>query len=182
LKPSKRAKNCCCLLAERINDFFGTKARGFKQYFWKDSDIREYDIIFDCVDNFETRIILSEKCKENKKYLISGGTSYNAGQVVCYNPNISRQTPAEFLGLYEIVDGRKSKEYVRDRASCRYQPEPSVIMSNQIIAGIMVDKFRKLDDGVVFYDAESDKRIEVINAKEKDIEGEQEFEPMTLRS
>jgi molybdopterin/thiamine biosynthesis adenylyltransferase len=152
-------------LAERINEIFKTKARGIKDYFTYKTSISDYDVLFDCVDNFETRIIMSEKCKENKKCLISGGTSYKAGQVVCYNPNISNQTPAELLDLYKIVDKRKIEDYRRNRASCTYQPDPSVIMSNQIIAGIMVDKFLtlynpdKCQQKIIYYDAESDKKI-----------------------
>ncbi|MEM4641093.1 MAG: ThiF family adenylyltransferase [Candidatus Pacearchaeota archaeon] len=150
-------------LAKRLNELFNTHARGIRGYFREDFNIKPYDVIFDCVDNFETRIVISEKCKKEGKLLISGGTSYKAGQVVVYNPKISEKTPAEFLGLYEIVDRRKIAEYQRVRASCSYQPNPSVIMSNEIIGGIMVDKFRAAIEGnniePVFYDAESEKKL-----------------------
>ncbi len=149
-------------LANRLNGLFGMKANGIKGYFRRETNIGKYDIIFDCVDNFETRIVTSEKCKEEGKRLISGGTSFKAGQVVVYNPKTTEKTPAEFLGLYEIVSKRKIEEYKRDRASCTYTPDPSVIMSNQIIGGLMVDKFRALLNGNVentFYDADSGKRL-----------------------
>jgi len=150
-------------LAERLNLMFGMKAKGIKGYFRRDTDISKYDAIFDCVDNFETRIITSERCKKENKILISGGTSHKAGQVIIYDPKTSGQTPAEFLGLYEIMGKRKVEEYKRVRASCTYRPDPSVIMSNQIIGGIMADKFRALmskeNPENAFYDAESGKRL-----------------------
>jgi len=154
------------VLAERISELFKIEAKGIKGYFTYDTPIKHYDVIFDCVDNFESRIVMSEKCKKEKKYLISGGTSYKAGQVVCYNPKTSKKTPAELLGLYEIVNVKKIENYKRDRASCTYQPDPSVIMSNQIIAGVMVDKLcsidKQIEQRIWFYDAESDKKIGIV--------------------
>ena len=67
------------------------------------------------------------------------------------------------LGLYDIVDERRVDEDQRERAACKHQPDPSVIMTNQIIAGCMVDSYRMLLDNIepanVFYDATSDERI-----------------------
>jgi molybdopterin/thiamine biosynthesis adenylyltransferase len=137
--------------------------RALMAYFDKETGIAPYDIVFDCVDNFETRIVLSEKCKAHGKTLISGGTSADEGQVVIYTPGKNESTPAQLLGLYDIVGKRETDSFQRERASCRYQPDPSVIMTNQIVAGFMVDAFRMLLNGQepvnVFYDATSDKRI-----------------------
>lgn len=154
-----KAKTLC----ERLNNLFGVDARAEVTYFRRDSDISRYDGVFDCVDNFETKIVLSEKCKEEKKVLISGGTSVDAGQVVVYDPTRGRGAPAEVLGLYEIVDRRQIETYQRERASCAYQPNPSVVMTNQIIAGFMVDSYRMLLEGQeatnIFYQSGSYKRI-----------------------
>ena len=150
-------------LSERLNDSFGIEVRRRVAYFGADTDISPYDVIFDCVDNFETEILLSEKCQAHDKVLISGGTSANAGQVVVYDPAQGARTPAELLGLYDIVGERRIETYERVRASCAYRPDPSVIMANQIIAGFMVDSYRMLLDGQkatnVFYDSTSDKKI-----------------------
>jgi hypothetical protein len=55
---------------------------------------------------------------------------------------------------------RKIEPVERARESCRYRPDPSVIMTNQVIAGLMVDTFRALLNGKtpenIFYDSESD--------------------------
>jgi molybdopterin/thiamine biosynthesis adenylyltransferase len=150
-------------LATRLNDFFRMNNRAEVAYFQRDTDLAPYDVVFDCVDNFETRIVLSEKCKGQGKILISGGTSAEAGQVVVYHPLQHAASPAELLGLYEIIGGRTVETPLRERASCVVQPDPSVVMTNQITAGFMVDSYRMLLDGQavsnIFYDSTSSERI-----------------------
>jgi molybdopterin/thiamine biosynthesis adenylyltransferase len=150
-------------LSTRLNTLFGIGSSAEIAYFDRNSSIESYDAVFDCVDNFETRIVLSEKCKKQKKILISGGTSPNAGQVVTYNPKDDGPTPAELLGMYGIVEKRHPETYQRERAACIYQPDPSVIMTNQIAAGFMVDSYRMLVDGQkpenVFYDSTSNTKF-----------------------
>lgn len=150
-------------LSRRLNRLYRTDNKALISYFDRETGIAPYDVVFDCVDNFETRIVLSEKCKAHGKPLISGGTSADAGQVVVYTPGKNGLTPSELLGLYDIVGKRNVDSSKRERASCRYQPDPSVIMTNQIVAGFMVDAFRILLNGQeplnLFYDAKSDKKI-----------------------
>lgn len=150
-------------LAQRLNDIFGIEAQGRVAPFARDSDISPCDVIFDCTDSFETRIVLSEKCQEAGKVLISGGTSAEAGQAVVYDPVFSGGTPAELLGLYDIVAQRQIDSDVAAGAACAERPEPSVIMANQIIAGFMVDLYRRLLDGQetpnIFYDSKGTKRV-----------------------
>lgn len=150
-------------LSERLSKLFGIDAKPNAGYLGRDSDISQYDVVFDCVDNFETKIVLSEKCKDQNKPLVSGGTSAEAGQVIVYDPGQDNGTPAELLGLYEIVDKRRVEAGERAGAACAYQPDPSVIMTNQIVAGFMVDSYRMLLGGQevtsIFYDSTSDKRI-----------------------
>jgi molybdopterin/thiamine biosynthesis adenylyltransferase len=150
-------------LARRLKSSFGINADAWIEYFKRHTDISSYDVIFDCVDNFETRIVMSEKCKEQKKTMISGGTNVDAGQVIVYHPTKNKKTPAELLGLYHIVDERNVDSPERVRASCKYRPDPSVIMTNQIIAGFMVDSYRMLLAGQepknIFYDSKRDRRM-----------------------
>jgi molybdopterin/thiamine biosynthesis adenylyltransferase len=150
-------------LAFRINEKFGVSAKFVAGCFDRKTDISGFDVVFDCVDNFETRIIISEKGKIARKVLISGGTSATAGQVIVYDPADGGPTPAETLGFHEIVDSRKTSHDERIRTSCRYIPDPSVIMTNQIIAGLMVDAYRVVLSGTApantFYDSESDEKI-----------------------
>jgi hypothetical protein len=151
------------ILAQRLNAQFGARAQSWVTYLRSDTDISCFDIMFDCVDNYETKIVLSEKCEQHQKILISGGTNIDKGQVVVYDPNLGAETPAALLGLSEIVDRRNLETYRRQPESCIHQPDPSVIMTNQIIAGFLVDSLRKLLAGQetlnIFYDAHSDHRI-----------------------
>ena len=150
-------------LSMRLNNLFGMENLAQVAYFDRNSDISSYDVVFDCVDNFESRIVLSEKCFDHDKILISGGTSADAGQVVIYNPDDGGVAPAELLGLYDIVENRNPETYRRERAACLYQPDPSVIMTNQIAAGFMVDAYRMLLDGQkprnIFYNSNRSMRI-----------------------
>jgi molybdopterin/thiamine biosynthesis adenylyltransferase len=143
-------------LAARLNRHYRTRARAVVGYFRKETDVSPYRIILDCVDNFETRIVLSEQAKTHGKVLISGGTGVSAGQVIIFDPACGGPTPAELLGLHEIVDHRSLAAYRRTREACVYQPNPSVIMTNQIVAGLMVDALRQLAAGLhpanLFYD------------------------------
>jgi molybdopterin/thiamine biosynthesis adenylyltransferase len=150
-------------LADRLNRWFGTRARGVEDYFQSGEDISEFEVVFDCVDNFATRMALSEACAAADKILISGGSDVSKGQVVVYHPERQPQTPAELLGLSEIVAGRAETMQQRQRAACVYQPDPAVIMTNQIIAGFMVEGCRKVLAGMaappLFYDAAAEDKF-----------------------
>lgn len=145
-------------LAARLNQWFGTQFQAEAAAFQTDTDLTGYDLVFDCVDNFAARIQLSAACRRQQRRLISGGTGPDAGQMIVYQPAPDRPTPAELLGLDEILSRRPpAAAATGGRASCSYRPEPSVVMSNQIIAGFMVDAARKLLNGQaagnIFYDA-----------------------------
>ncbi len=151
-------------LASRLNEKMRTAAKYRNDSFDRNTDISGFDVVFDCVDNFETRLIISEKCREAGKVLISGGTSATQGQVIVYRPEGGSPTPAELLGIKDIVHSRRVEQPIAgNRPSCTYNPNPSVIMTNQIIAGLMVDAYRVLLSGRtpdnVFYNSESDEKI-----------------------
>ncbi len=150
-------------LSRRLNERFGMNGSARVAFFDSSMDLSDFDVVFDCVDNFETRILLSDSCRDQGRPLISGGTSATAGQVVVYDPRDRGPTPAELLGLADIVRARAVKVPVRERAACSYRPDPSVIMTNQITAGFMVDACRRLFDGQdapnVFYDSTGSRRI-----------------------
>ena len=150
-------------LAAELNRLFGTEYRGHGTSFGEDTDLAEYDVVFDCTDNFETKIALSERCRESATTFISGGTGVESGQVIVYVPGRSAETPAETLGLYGIVRERGKAAERRMDASCVRAPDPSVIMTNQIVGGLMVDSLRMVlagrDAPNIFYDSVSDRRL-----------------------
>ena len=149
-------------LSAMLNKLFGVNAKPIVKYFNKRTGIAKYNALFDCFDNFESRVIMSDKCKD-KKTLISGGTNIDAGQVVVYDPGNGYVPPADLLGLHDIVDQRKKGSYKRVRESCTYRPDPSVIMTNQTIGGLMVDLYRRMLSNQkvsnIFYDSKSDVKI-----------------------
>jgi molybdopterin/thiamine biosynthesis adenylyltransferase len=151
------------VLCQRLESLFGVRAEARVEYLDKDTELAPFDAIFDCVDNFETRIVLSDRCRDEGKILISGGTGPGAGQVVVFDPTRGTETPAELLGLGEIVEGRSGEAHRRDAAACALRPEPSVVMTNQIVGALMVDSWRRLLAGAeapnVFYDTRNDARI-----------------------
>ncbi len=152
------------VMAARISEWFGINPRTEIEYVSRDTDLGEFAVVFDCTDNFESRIVLSEKCRERGQVLISGGTGVEAGQVVVFNPGACGATPAELLGLYDLVGRRQVDVHKRERASCVYAPDPAVIMTNQIIAGLMVDALRRLLAGEaapnIFYDGRGEKMLQ----------------------
>jgi hypothetical protein len=151
-------------LARKITEWFGTAPEAATAYVTRETDLSPYAVVFDCTDNFETRIVLSEKCREEGRILISGGTGVTAGQVVVFDPASGGPTPAELLGLYDLVGSREVEVLERQRASCVYAPEPAVIMTNQIIGGLMVDALRRLLSGEApqnhFYDAKGARMLQ----------------------
>jgi molybdopterin/thiamine biosynthesis adenylyltransferase len=150
-------------LATRIGEWFGAAVRAETAYVTRETDLSGFAAVFDCTDNFDSRIVLSERCREAGVMLISGGTGVEAGQAVIFDPAQGGPTPADLLGLYDIVGEREVEVKERQRASCLYAPEPAVIMSNQIIGGLMVDLFRRVRAGEhppnLFYDARGEKMV-----------------------
>lgn len=89
------------------------------------------DLIFSCVDNFQARAFLNYMARKYKIPLVNGGTGPKAGQVMVYKPG-----ETACLNCCMHVD--KLAEQEKARASCVRAPEPSVIITNQIIGGLMV--------------------------------------------
>lgn len=167
------------VLAERCAKMSGNKVnyQAITKRFGKEDSVKEYDIVFDCVDNFETRALLSKKCIEAKIPLISGGTSYRAGQAVVYSPNTT-SCPNHILDLEIIAKKRKEerRRQEQEQAGCLYQPDPSVIMTNQITAGLMLngmrqlflpDVFGKPINGQTRYDSLGAQRLGIIEMKNR---------------
>ena len=84
---------------------------------------KKYDVLIDCVDSFKTRALLNYISRSNAIPLISGGSSYRAGQVItCQDTCLDCQ--------FDINQKAKAAAQAQ---SCIYAPTPSVITSNMII-------------------------------------------------
>jgi molybdopterin/thiamine biosynthesis adenylyltransferase len=98
-----------------------------------------YDLIMDCVDSFAVRAIINYFAIRNNTPLVSGGTDPNAGQVSVYVPGESACLDCK-LGVEKALARQMAS------SSCRYTPDPSVIMTNEIIGGLMVGEAMKVLD------------------------------------
>ena len=149
-------------LAKKFNSL-GMNTSFKQEYFDANTSLENYDVVFDCVDDFQPKITLSEVCKQQNTLLISGGTNITTGQAVYFNPQEQNaKTPAQQLKMYDRVKNREP-DYQRERTSCSYKPTASVIMTNQIIAGFMVDMYRQILAGQkpqnIFYDSYDDNKF-----------------------
>ena len=97
------------------------------------------DAILDCVDGFAVRAIINYFAVRNRIPLISGGTDPRSGQVVVYQPGESACLDCKLSVENSLAEQRKS-------SSCRYAPDPSVIMTNQIVGNMMVGETIKVLD------------------------------------
>ncbi len=143
-----------------------TMYSGFAVKFTEKCPLQGYDVVFDCVDNFETRLKLSERCSKEEIPLISGGTNYHSGQVVVQVPK-KTMCLKHALNLEKVVEERKKEQDLQPQG-CLHQPDPSVIMSNQVTASLMVHSMRQVVfpeiygeplNGVVKYDSGSPYRF-----------------------
>lgn len=99
----------------------------------------EPDLILDCVDSFATRAITNYFAVRHGIPLVSGGTNSQSGQVVVYEPGMSACLDCK-LGVEQALgialQGNK----------CTNTPDPSVIMTNEIVGGMMVGEALKVLD------------------------------------
>ena len=89
------------------------------------------DIILDCVDSFAVRATINYHAVRNHIPLVSGGTDPKSGQVVVYSPGKTECLECKMGVETALAEQRKA-------ASCKYAPDPSVIMTNQIVGSMIV--------------------------------------------
>jgi len=93
------------------------------------------DVLIDCVDNLGTRAVLNHFAIRYGIPLISGGTDYNAGQVVVYEPGKSSCLDCKLGTDRALLQERQSM-------SCMNAPTQSVVITNHIIGGLMAAETR----------------------------------------
>jgi len=118
----------------KINGIVG-KLDENSDYFLKNKP----DAILDCVDSFAVRAIINYFAVRYQIPLISGGTNPKAGQVVVYVPGKTGCLDCKLNVDQALAEKRKG-------SSCRYAPDPSVIMTNQIIGNMIVGETMKVLD------------------------------------
>ncbi len=91
------------------------------------------DIIFDCVDSFAVRAYINYFAVKHKIPLVSGGTNSKSGQIITYIPNKTSCLDCK-------IHVEKALAEHLQAASCKFAPDSSVIMTNQIIGSMMVSE------------------------------------------
>jgi len=149
-------------LAARLHQDFGIPAQYLADSFQAEH-VNRFDLMFDCVDNFASRIAISEACAALGTPLVSGGADVARGQVVTFHPLLQPQTPAALLNMSAGQQTREAEDRRQSRAACIYQPNPAVIMTNQVIGGFMVEAARHLLAGMpwppLWYDASAPHKL-----------------------
>lgn len=101
-----------------------------------DSILRNIDLVIDCVDLIRVRKILNYFCIRNDIPMIHGGLSWFGGQVGI----LTRETPCINCIFPESIQ----KQELEQETSCVRKPEPSVVYTSQIVAGLMVKCVREM--------------------------------------
>ncbi len=92
---------------------------------------QDYDLVFDFVDNPYTRAVNTAYAIEHRIPMISAGAlPYSARAIV----QVDGKTQCQDC-IYDIYKRGREDEIIK-RASCAANPDPSVVMSNAIAAGL----------------------------------------------
>ncbi len=120
---------------------------------------KQYDVVLGCVDNKHARIWMNTFTKKHNVPYIDGGTHPKAGQVAVYIPGVTSS-----IGDQLDLEGFPEGGNICDG------PNPSVVMSNEIIAAAMVgemihvldyNSMKNVIDGPMSYATELPQRIYV---------------------
>jgi molybdopterin/thiamine biosynthesis adenylyltransferase len=128
------------------------------------------DLIFSCVDNFQTRALVNQLAGRLRIPLINGGTSAFGGEVAVYQPGktacLDCHLNVNRLALEEREAG--------GRASCAHVAEASIVNSNVIVGGLMIGEASTILEpgalgsplpGVIEYDAFSPARVGIRSSR-----------------
>lgn len=120
------------------------KYKGITHFFTEKTwFIRKPDIIMEGTDSLTVRSMLNSYANQNDTILISGGISPFAGQVVTYIPKVTSCLNCE-LSIDRLA---KEWEKERQRQGCLEKPEASVVISNEIIGGLMCGQLYNILNG-----------------------------------
>jgi len=112
------------------------------------SIIREYDLVVDCVDNFETRFILNDNCIAAGKPLIHAGVEEFCGQIMTIIPG---QSPC--LRCFLPADIKPAKKQVGI-----FGPTAGIIGSMQALeAAKLLLGMQTINDGIITFDGKNNK-------------------------
>ncbi|MBI1969616.1 ThiF family adenylyltransferase, partial [Candidatus Woesearchaeota archaeon] len=130
-----------------------------------------YDLGLDLVDNLYTRAVLAAYAVLRDMPLVTAASSPTAAEVAVYVPGVTACLNHIFSDYYE--KGRR-EEVIR-RQSCIQQPDPSVIVTNQVAAALAAleicgifdaERYGNPHNGILKYSTELEPRLGQITVKD----------------
>jgi molybdopterin/thiamine biosynthesis adenylyltransferase len=131
------------ILAERIKKYTSSNIFGKDKRIENEFQPKGFDAVFSCVDNASARYILNRSCKRYIVPLVNAGSSLNScdASVSFTNKTLCLDCQRGFKLTEKYLEERER----RGSAKCFH---PSIIISNQIAGGLMVNALLKSMNGV----------------------------------
>jgi len=147
-------------LAEKYRKLVpGAKVEAYNEKFGLGA--KKYDLVVACTDSFKSRKLIDEYAKRHKIPAIFGGTDFDSGQVISYVPGVTTCINCQ-LNIEKLA----AEEAAAEAERCAHVPEPSVIVSNWIIAALMAAEIpnvlnnrNKPVNGRIGYDSKQPRRL-----------------------
>ncbi len=125
-----------------VNPFIKWFESSDEYLFSKGNGHGRYDLVFSCVDRWGARELLNEYAVRHSVPLIEGGCSPTAGRVAYYVPGKTRCLECT-KGLSALAENERKASIGRE-SSCVQQANPSIVMPNVIVAGLMVGEAKRI--------------------------------------
>lgn len=115
-----------------------------------EAHVSQADLALLCVDNFATRALVNDMAVRYQRPLFNGGTGPFAGEVCVYRPGHTACLNCH-LDMKRLAEAETGQ-----RAGCAQQPDPAIVISNQITGGLLASAASLGDPplaGILAYDA-----------------------------
>ena len=121
------------VLAERLKKY-SQNIKSLNKKIGPDFNPEGYDFILSCVDNNTARYFMNLASAKYNVPLINGGSSISGGNVMPYFPG--KTSCLDCQTGFKLSESLEKKKKIRAPGECF---QPSLIISNQIMGGLMVD-------------------------------------------
>jgi molybdopterin/thiamine biosynthesis adenylyltransferase len=133
-------------LAKKLSNKFARFDYSCSRFTLENVEYGKFDLIASCVDNIKARLDMNEYASKHNIPLVNGGTDPFSGNVSVFNPHY---TPC--LSCQEGISYKDLQPAVQP-ASCVRQAENSVVISNLVTAGLMLERIKEVLSGQKYFD------------------------------
>ena len=95
---------------------------------------KDYDLILDCVDNFETKFLINDICVKLHKPFVTAGVSDYKGQVMSYIPSQSKH---DFKSLFSELPINIEQKY-KDEDRGVFPPSVGIISNIEVCEALKI--------------------------------------------